>query len=348
MGNNGVSLNIAAGQGITQAIVSKLGLNQEQCKKINLQTWQQVMTEVKNAQDAINNSNSNNASQTDFQAKPSIFTGGNNVKKINKSDQFIVQQGAIQLDSSTWTKICNLLGASGQDSEKLKEKPPLDILKVEPPKVDIKPVVIDIPELELVPEDAKQLTRDIVNIGDDGSEENVAMIKKGGVKTYRQVVTDGIPHLGQRLVADRRGLMKNEYYAVNESIPDGAEVDRKTVNGKKDVLNYEIEDENGKKHRYTMECGEDGIYHKGEELISINGDFNKYATKSGINEGLKRLFYEQGEDSVTFEGLKGMGIEVLLLKRDGDTMYIFKKDGQRITNEQVYDIVTGNSKSEYL
>lgn len=55
-----VSINIGAGQGVTQAIASKLGLSKDDLKKINLSTWQNVMTEVSSAQSQIDKHNASN------------------------------------------------------------------------------------------------------------------------------------------------------------------------------------------------------------------------------------------------------------------------------------------------
>lgn len=70
-----VQINVSSRQGITQAIASQLGLSKDDCKKISLSKWQQVMTLVdqNNTQNKANN-------------EKSIFSGGNNVQNINKKE----------------------------------------------------------------------------------------------------------------------------------------------------------------------------------------------------------------------------------------------------------------------
>ena len=78
-----VSINIGAGQGVTQAIASKLGLSKDDLKKINLSTWQNVMTEVSNAQSQIDKHNASNNGDK----QKSIFTGGRDVQIINQQSR---------------------------------------------------------------------------------------------------------------------------------------------------------------------------------------------------------------------------------------------------------------------
>lgn len=110
-----VSINIGAGQGVTQAIASKLGLSKDDLKKINLSTWQNVMTEVSNAQSQIDK---HNASNTGDKQK-SIFTGGRDVKTINQQSNwksnFVVQQGTVEINDSSWNKIVQML--TGKSAE---------------------------------------------------------------------------------------------------------------------------------------------------------------------------------------------------------------------------------------
>lgn len=96
-------ITVQRGQGVTQAIASKLGLSQSDCKKIKLSTWQQVMSLVdqNNTQNLKNN-------------KPSIFTGTNNVNKIGDKStyqtNFVVHAGQqMQIDDGIWSKIKQLL-----------------------------------------------------------------------------------------------------------------------------------------------------------------------------------------------------------------------------------------------
>ena len=95
-------INIGQGQGITQAIASHLGMSKDDCKKVGLAQWQQVMSLV----DQNNTQNKTNKEQ-------SIFSGGNNVKNLGNSanwkTDFVVQQGTVEIQQSLWDKIVAIL-----------------------------------------------------------------------------------------------------------------------------------------------------------------------------------------------------------------------------------------------
>lgn len=98
-------INIGQGQGITQAIASHLGMSKDDCKKVGLAQWQQVMTLV-----------DQNNTQNKADSKESIFTGGNNVQdlgnKANWKTDFVVQQGTVEIQQSFWDKIVAILKPS--------------------------------------------------------------------------------------------------------------------------------------------------------------------------------------------------------------------------------------------
>lgn len=103
-------ISVGNGQGITQAIASKLGLSKTDCKNIKASTWQSVMSLVDQANTASIQNN-----------KGSIFGGGNNVNNItNKASwktAFKVQAGqTMQIDDSVFGKIKQLLTASKADA----------------------------------------------------------------------------------------------------------------------------------------------------------------------------------------------------------------------------------------
>ena len=103
-------ISVGNGQGITQAIASKLGLSKTDCKNIKASTWQSVMSLVDQANTASIQNN-----------KGSIFGGGNNVNNItNKASWktgFKVQAGqTMQIDDSVFGKIKQLLTASKADA----------------------------------------------------------------------------------------------------------------------------------------------------------------------------------------------------------------------------------------
>lgn len=102
-------ITIKNGQGITQALASNLGLSKEDCKKINLSTWQQVMTLV-----------DQNNTQNNLANKPSIFSGTNYVNKIGDKSSyqtnFVVHEGQqIQIEDSVWSKIKQLLTGKSEE-----------------------------------------------------------------------------------------------------------------------------------------------------------------------------------------------------------------------------------------
>ena len=119
-----VSINIGAGQGVTQAIASKLGLSKDDLKKINLSTWQNVMTEVSNAQSQIDKHNASNNGDK----QKSIFTGGRDVKTINQQSNwksnFVVQQGTVEINDSTWNKIVQMLTGKSAEPKPNADPPP--------------------------------------------------------------------------------------------------------------------------------------------------------------------------------------------------------------------------------
>ncbi len=205
------------------------------------------------------------------------------------------------------------------------------------PEPEPEPVPDPKPQLSTLPKGAKQELRDIKNIGPEGSKETVVTTKnKDGVKVYHQVETDpdtGEAKMGKRLAVDGRGLKKNEYYAIDETIPDGAEVDtNKTVDGKKDVMTYTVKEKDGKTHRYTMVQNEDKTYTKGELLVPIYGS-NKFMSRSALNKLVASVFPNGMPE----------GVEVQVLDLSGSPTCIYKKDGQTLTSSQLRKLVSDNS-----
>lgn len=95
-----VQIQVSEGQGITQAIASKLNMSLNDCKKIDISIWNQVMSEVKNAQAHGNK----------------IYTGGEDIDKIAKNNgnnnwksDFKTQLGVFEIAEKFWNKIVELL-----------------------------------------------------------------------------------------------------------------------------------------------------------------------------------------------------------------------------------------------
>ena len=106
-----VNISVGNGQGITQAIASNLGLSGDDCKKVKLSTWTQIMG-------LVNQNNQQNISEK----KESIFTGGNDVNKINdraswKTDFKVSPNQQMQFDESIWSKIKELLTGKPQETK---------------------------------------------------------------------------------------------------------------------------------------------------------------------------------------------------------------------------------------
>lgn len=226
----------------------------------------------------------------------------------------------------------------------------LENIEVEPPKVEVpipelpKPEEIEIPapvvtDLTEIFDDSKILNRDIINVGEAGSEEQVLRVKhEDGTVTYHEVVTDkstGGQSLGHRLVSNDRGWAKNEFYAVGDTIPNGAEVDPKMVDGKKDTPTYTIVGEDGKTQRYVMvEDPATGVYQQGDRLIDVAGSKN-FKTESAVNEQLVKMFNNK---NVTLESLAEQGISVQYVNTNGIEHIVFKKDGKVINGNELKNI----------
>lgn len=96
-----VKINIGGGQGMTQAIASNLNLSEADKKKIQLSTWQQVMSLVDDGSAKTKDGGS-------------IFGNKHDASKIgNKSGNntnFLVHEGQqVEIDNSMWNKIVQLL-----------------------------------------------------------------------------------------------------------------------------------------------------------------------------------------------------------------------------------------------
>ena len=83
--------------------------------------------------------------------------------------------------------------------------------------------------------------RNIVNINSDTKDNKETVITttdNNGNKVYYQGIagTNGATVKGPRLIVDTRGLKQNEYYTVDDSIPNGAEVDKKILMTKKYLI----------------------------------------------------------------------------------------------------------------
>lgn len=321
-----VQIKIANGQGITQAIKAQITSSGGQISNNNLSVWQQVMTKVKTA---------NNSATTPF------YTGGDNVDNLNnrqswQTDFKVMAGQTFEIADNVWNEIKSLLTGQPTPEETIETTPEPKVQKEDP--INVTPQEdTPIPEqsvLSTLPKNAKQQIRDIVNVGESGSKETVAIVKdKNGVKCYYQVETNpqtGEVMLGRRLAADTRGLRQDEYYTVDDTIGNGAEVDTdKTVDGKKDVMTYTIKEDDQKK-RYTMIKNDDGTYRQGEQVFDIIGS-NRFISKSSLDAQVKEIL---GGAELP------KGVDVQVLSSNGTDTIIFKKDGQRLSGSDLKALLT--------
>ncbi len=103
-----VSINISNNQGITQAIAQKLKLSRDDCKKVDLGTWQNVLTEINNAES--NTQNTNNNDSIIFRKGPNYTTDVNKIgNKSSYHSNFVVDKGSVEIADDVWAKIEELI-----------------------------------------------------------------------------------------------------------------------------------------------------------------------------------------------------------------------------------------------
>lgn len=334
MSNQNVKLTVLQG-GITHAILNKLqndGVIKEG-ENLSSTIWSKIMDEVK--KDANDQ-----------------YTGGSNFVLGQNADaraswrkNFKIKSGQI-LDFSVvlWNKIVTL--AKGETISGANQNLSPVIIDPEPQQDKDKSVVDDdnsqnstiqqgdgkekLAELRPIPDGAKQMLRNIVNVDSNtkGNKETIVMTENDdGVKVYNQAITDsntGSVALGSRLIEDKK-FGFNEFYTVDDTIPDGAEVDKKTVNGNEETLTYEIEEE-GETHRYLMtKNDENGKYQKGDEIFAIKNstlhcNTNKFVSETELNNKLRELNINK-----SVQELSSFGIEV---QQYNNGTIAFKKDGK--------------------
>ena len=105
-----VDISIQSGQGITQAIKAKIEGSGQKISNNDLSVWQDVMREVKTAQES--------GSQ--------IYSGGDDVDQLNnkqnwKTDFKVAAGQVIQLVENVWNRIVELL--TGKKPEVAQETP---------------------------------------------------------------------------------------------------------------------------------------------------------------------------------------------------------------------------------
>ena len=325
-----VSINIGAGQGVTQAIRDAIGA--KNIKNKDLSSWQKVMAEVNNAQNKIDQ---HNASNPDDKQK-SIFTGGNNVNEIGDKTKytknFVVQQGTIEIDDSTWSKIVQLLTGKAPEvkpQEDPKEPPaPLD---GKPQKLGGGAASTEILDKIDTPSGASRATTEsmvdklggkIIERSVNGEKQDIAVVEINGQKIRRAINEDG--SLGDNLAATKT-FGKNKY--ISGEFPAETKVLEREVNGKKQQIGI-YEDENGNKVRKLVVTDEQtGKTTLGENLVTVSTmGKNKYVTQSKFNSDVRAMLGLGADDEIPAD-LKAEYVTIggessIVLKKDGKTMDI--------------------------
>lgn len=269
-----VDIQVTKGQGLTQAVATKLGLSKEECKNIDLSVWQEVVREIDKEQQGINEHNRANPNNL----QESIFSGGNDVSTINQrqnwKSNFVIHEGAFSLSEDSWGRISGLLG---KPIEKPPEEKPEEKPEVKPEKPEAKPE--EKPEPKKA--EGKMFKRSV-----DGEKTQISVRRnERGQKVRHEVNPDGTE--GDALAATRT-FGKNKY--ISGDFPPETRIFERTVNGQKDVQIGVYTDENGNKVRKQVIKDETtGKYKLGETLIPVTtAGKNTYVTQSEFDAQVKK------------------------------------------------------------
>lgn len=329
-----VSINIGAGQGITQAIATKLGIKGQDLKKISLSTWQNVMTEVNNAQSQIDKHNAANPSDK----QKSIFTGGRDVNTINQKsawqNNFVVQQGSVEINESSWNKIVQLLTGKKADVTSKDIKPEANPVDVNKSPVSLSSDIPDSAKNIDIPASVKRAGTEsmldsiggkIIERSVNGEKQEIAVVEINGQKVRRAINEDG--SLGDSIAATKT-FGKNEY--ISGDFPAETKILERLVDGKKQQIGV-YEDENGNKVRKLVTTDpETGKTTLGENLVTVSTmGKNKYVTESKFNADVKTML-GLGQDEDIPADLKAEYITI-----GGESSIVIKKDGKVMDSAQI-------------
>ncbi len=234
-----VDISIQSGQGITQAIKAKIEGSGQKISNNDLSVWQDVMREVKTAQES--------GSQ--------IYSGGNDVDQLNnkqnwKTDFKVAAGQVIQLAENVWNRIVELLTGKKPEvtQETPKEPPKLEKSEVKlapepkidnPPELDIaelpQEVRKELTEATLDEIGAKTFTREV-----NGEKQEITVLRDvDGNKVRRLINEDGT--MGETLVPVST-FGKNKYITQTkmddmiknvfpEGLPEGVTASFVTIGG---------------------------------------------------------------------------------------------------------------------
>lgn len=329
-----VSINIGAGQGITQAIATKLGIKGQDLKKISLSTWQNVMTEVNNAQSQIDKHNAANPSDK----QKSIFTGGRDVNTINQKsawqNNFVVQQGSVEINESSWNKIVQLLTGKKADVTSKDIKPETNPVDVNKSPVSLSSDIPDSAKNIDIPASVKKAGTEsmldsiggkIIERSVNGEKQEIAVVEINGQKVRRAINEDG--SLGDSIAATKT-FGKNEY--ISGDFPAETKILERLVDGKKQQIGV-YEDENGNKVRKLVTTDpETGKTTLGENLVTVSTmGKNKYVTESKFNADVKTMLGLGADEDIPAD-LKAEYITI-----GGESSIVIKKDGKVMDSAQI-------------
>lgn len=338
-----VSINIGNGQGITYAIRDAIGA--KNIKNKDLTSWQKVMSEVNNAQNKINQHNESNPDNKE----KSIFTGGNNVNEIGDKTKyhknFVVQQGTIEIDDSTWNKIVQILTGKASETKPQEEpqKPPAP-LDGKPQKL-AEGVSTEIPDKIDTPSGVSRAATEsmvdklggkIIERSVNGEKQDIAVVEINGQKVRRAVNEDGT--LGENLAATKT-FGKNKY--ISGDFPAETKVLEREVNGKKQQIGI-YEDQDGNKVRKLVTTDpETGKTALGENLITVSTmGKNKYVTESKFNTDVRTMLGLGADDEIPSD-LKAEYVNI-----GGESSIVFKKDGKTMDNAQLKEYMANYNKEK--
>lgn len=329
-----VSIDIGAGQGITQAIATKLGIKGQDLKKISLSTWQNVMTEVNNAQSQIDKHNASNPSDK----QKSIFTGGRDVNTINQKsnwqNNFVVQQGSVEINESSWNKIVQLLTGKKADVAPTNNKPEANPVDVNKSPVSLSSDIPDSAKNIDIPASIKKAGTEsmldsiggkIIERSVNGEKQEIAVVEINGQKVRRAINEDG--SLGDSIAATKT-FGKNEY--ISGDFPAETKILERLVDGKKQQIGV-YEDENGNKVRKLVTTDpETGKTTLGENLVTVSTmGKNKYVTESKFNADVKTMLGLGADEDIPAD-LKAEYITI-----GGESSIVIKKDGKVMDSAQL-------------
>lgn len=339
-----VSINIGAGQGVTQAIRDAIGA--KNIKNKDLSSWQKVMAEVNNAQNKIEQHNASNPNDK----QKSIFTGGNNVNEIGDKTKytknFVVQQGTIEIDDSTWNKIVNLLTGKTPEAKPTEDpKKPPSPLDGKPQKPGDGTTSTEIPDKIDTPSGVSRATTEsmldklggkIIERSVNGEKQDIAVVEINGQKVRRAINEDG--SLGDNLAATKT-FGKNKY--ISGEFPAETKVLERSVNGQKQQIGI-YEDENGNKVRKLVVTDEQtGKSSLGENLVAVSTmGKNKYVTESKFNADVRAMLGLGADDEIP-SNLKAEYVTI-----GGESSIVFKKDGKTMDSAQIKEYMAEYNKSK--